>query len=192
MRKLGTGALNSNSRKVLQLLMFAPDWTAATFRSLAKAMPGGTDEVTAQLHRRYAVKSAIYYLTVANAVNYALSGHDVFSNKDPTRIEFGDGRTMQFAKHETEPLEWLRHPVETGLGKAATIPAAVLKIKDIHDRNKAWKKPIPSPEEDVQALAPSLVPISLQQYIQNGLDENTIAGLLGFPIYGKKQNVQEK
>jgi hypothetical protein len=192
MRALGTGALNTNGRKVLQLLMFAPDWTAATFRSLAKAMPGGSDEVTAQLHRRYAVKAAIYYFTVANALNMALSGHPLWDNKDMTRVELGDGRTMQFAKHETEPLEWLRHPVETGMNKAATIPAAVLRIKDIHDRNKAYKKPTPTPHEDLEAIAPSLIPISLQQLVQNGFDDETLASVLGFPIYGKKPVAQKK
>ncbi len=185
MRAIGTSTLNSNSRKVLQLLMFAPDWTIATFRSMMRGMPGATDQVTQQLYRRYQLKAAIYYLTVGNVVNQVLSGHSIFENQNPTRIELPNGQTMQFAKHETEPLDWLRHPVETAIGKAAFIPRAGIEIARSHIIAKAYKKPEPTPVEDVEQILKDMAPISLQQYIQNGGSPEAVAGQAGFPIYGK-------
>jgi hypothetical protein len=186
MRKLGTAALNQNSRKVLQLVMFAPDWTMATFRSMAKALPGGaTDQEMMQLHRRYMVKAAIYYFTFANAVNYALSGHSIFENKNPLRVELGDGRTMQFSKHDTEPLAWLQDPVGTALGKSAVVPATALKLYRSHAEAGVRNKPMPTPAQDLASIGAGLAPISIQQFIQNGVSAEDIAGLLGMPIYGQ-------
>ncbi len=163
MRAIGTATLKNNSRKILQLLWFAPDWTIATFRSMMRGMPGGSDEITQQLYRRYQLKAAIYYLTVGNAVNQVLSGHSIFENQNPTRIELPNGQTMQFAKHETEPLDWLRHPQETAIGKAAFIPRSIFEITRSHIMAKAYKKPEPTPVEDLEQIASDMAPISLQQ-----------------------------
>jgi hypothetical protein len=186
MRKLGTAALNQNSRKVLQLILFAPDWTMATFRSIAKALPGGTtDAELMQLHRRYMVKAAIYYFTVANAVNYAMTGHSTFENDNPLRVELGDGRTMQFSKHDTEPLAWLQDPIGTALGKSAFIGKSALGLYRSHMEAGMHHKPMPTPVEDAATVGSSMAPISLQQFIQNGVSMDDLMSFLGMPIYGK-------
>jgi len=188
MRKLGTAALNQNSRKVLQLIMFAPDWTMATFRSLAKALPGGTtDAELMQLHRRYMVKAAIYYFTIANAVNYAQTGHSTFENSNPLRVELGDGRTMQFSKHDTEPMAWLQDPVGTALGKSAFIGKSALGLYRSHMAAGMHHKPMPTPIEDAETVGESMAPISLQQFIQNGVDVSDLLSFFGMPVYGKSK-----
>lgn len=193
MRKLGTASLNQNARRVLQLVMFAPDWTMATFRTLAKAMPGGaTDAEMMQMHRRYLIKSAIYYMTFANALNYQFSGHSVFSNKNPTRVDMGDGRTMQFSKHDTEPLEWLRDPVNTAANKEAFLPATFNKLYRTHTDAAMRHKPEPTPVEDAKMLGEGMMPISLQQFVQNGMSVEDLSGALGMPIYGKSKDVKKE
>lgn len=189
LRKLGTGALNQNSRKILQLLMFAPDWTAATFRSAAKALPGGArSDAETQVYRRYQLKSAIYYLAVGNAVNYALSGHSIFENKNPTRLELGDGRTMQFAKHYLEAADWLRDPTGTAMNKAAYIPATVFKIRDDNAKARERGDPPPTIVDDAGDALSRFMPISVQQWVQQGLTPESAASALGFPIYGKPRD----
>lgn len=169
MRKLGTASLNQSARRVLQLALFAPDWTISMFRTMAKAMPGGSaDSLAMQMHRRYMIKAAIYYFTVANAVNYALSGHSLFQNKNPTRIDLDDGRTMQFSKHETEPLEWLRDPVQTGENKLGILPAAALRVYRSHQVAKDHRTPTPTMIDDAELVSGGFAPISLQQYVQQG------------------------
>jgi hypothetical protein len=186
MRKLGTASLGLNARKVLQLVLFAPDWTMATFRTMAKAMPGGShDALVSQAHRRYMVKAALYYFALGNAINYATSNHSIFGNKNPLRIDLGDGRTMQFAKHETEPLAWLQDPFETLTNKFAAIPAAIWRTGKTVTTDVLRKKDKPTPHEIVAEMAMGAMPISLQQFVQNGVHASAIAGLLGLPVYGK-------
>jgi hypothetical protein len=186
MRKLGTASLGLNARKVLQLVLFAPDWTMATFRTMAKAMPGGShDALVSQAHRRYMVKAALYYLAFGNGINYALSNHSIFGNKNPLRIDLGDGRTMQFAKHETEPLAWLQDPFETLTNKFAAIPAAIWRTGKTVTTDVLRKKDKPTPHEIVAEMAMGAMPISLQQFVQNGVHASAIAGLMGLPVYGK-------
>lgn len=189
MRKLGTASLNQNARKLLQLALFAPDWTLATFRSMAKSLPGGSlDAEQAQMHRRYMIKAAIYYMTMGNAINYALSGHSIFQNKNPTRLELGDGRTMQFSKHETEPLEWLRDPVSTAANKEAFIPSTFNKLYRSHVDASMHHKPEPTPFEDAESIGSQTMPISIQQFVQNGMRWEDLSGMMGMPIYGQSKD----
>ena len=209
-RKIGTSTLNVNSRKILQLAMFAPDWTMATFRTAAKAMPGGVDDAfLGQIHRRYMIKSAIYYLGFMNLVNYMNTGHSIFSNANPLRIELGNGQTVQASKHETEPLAWLQDPVGTAINKGSFVVHAFAE----HHREASYAefmhRPPPSIWEDAKNVAQGELPIPFQQvpiavheFIQNGMDAKTagdllvgvVGGELGFPVYGKTaaEKAQEK
>jgi hypothetical protein len=177
---------NPNGRRVGQLLMFAPDWTFSTFRAAYKAIPGAVDDpALAALHRRYLAKSAIYYLTIANGINLLTSGHSIFENENPTRIQLKDGRTMQWSKHSMEPFEWLRDPMQTSANKLAFLPReAVQQLTgkeyiSVHDS---------APDIDNRAmhLADQFLPIMAQQGLAGG-GATSAMGLVGMPVYGKDE-----
>jgi hypothetical protein len=183
-RDIVYGFFNPNGRRWMQLMMFAPDWTISTFRAAYKALPGAVDDPgLAALHRRYLAKSAIYYLTVANGLNYALSGHSVFDNENPTRVQLKDGRTMQFSKHFMEPFEWLRDPIQTGDNKLAFLPRTLVEFGTGKEYISAHDS---APDLDARAnlVAQQFLPINMQQGLLGGGPESAL-GLVGMPIYGK-------
>ena len=183
-RDVAYGFFNPNGRRWSQLLVFAPDWTISTFRAAYKALPGAVDDpALAALHRRYLAKSALYYLTVANAINIAMSGHSVFDNENPTRLQLKDGRTMQFSKHFQEPFEWMRSPLQTAANKLAFLPReAVQQIT-----GKEYISVVdaaPDIDNRAEHLASQFLPIMAQQGLAGGGAESAL-GLAGMPIYGK-------
>ena len=114
--KLGRGWLNvlgsPAGRKVSQYLLFAPDWTTSTFMSFMKALGKGSGvrgliepKTTADLHRIYQIRSAALYALIGGGLNYAMSGHYLWDNKDPTTIDMGNGQRLQWNKHWTEPFQ---------------------------------------------------------------------------------------
>lgn len=114
--KLGRTWLNTlgspAGRKVSQYLLFAPDWTTSTFMSFMKALGKGSGargliepKTTADLHRIYQIRSAALYALIGGGLNYALSGHYLWDNKDPTTIDMGNGQRLQWNKHWTEPFQ---------------------------------------------------------------------------------------
>ena len=181
-RDVAYGFFNPNGRRVLQLLVFAPDWTISTFRAAYKALPGAVDDkALTALHRRYLLKSALLYLTIGNAVNLYTAGHAIFNNENPTRIQLKDGRTMQFSKHFMEPFEWLRDPGQTLANKLAFLPREAIQqltgkeYVSTHDS-------APDIENRAKHLVEQFTPIPTQQYLGGG---EAVGGFLGFPVYGK-------
>lgn len=175
---------NPNGRRMMQLLIFAPDWTISTFRAAYKALPGAVDDAAlASLHRRYLLKSALYYLTIANGINLITAGHSVFSNENPTRIQLADGRTMQFSKHFMEPFEWLKDPAQTMLNKLAFLPREMFQQLTGKEYLSAHDA---APDIDNRAthLADQFLPIPAQQGLMGG-GASSALGLVGMPIYGK-------
>jgi hypothetical protein len=173
-------------RRWMQLGIFAPDWTISTFRAAYKALPGAVeDPALAALHRRYLLKSALYYLTVAGAINLVTAGKPIYENDNPTRIQLSDGRTMQFSKHFMEPFEWLRDPFQTVANKLAFLPReAVQQLTgkeyiSVHDA-------APDIDNRAQHLADQFLPIPGQQYLGGGGVESVL-GLVGMPVYGKTE-----
>jgi hypothetical protein len=183
-RDLVYGFFNPNGRRWAQLLVFAPDWTVSTFRAAYKALPGAVDDAAlSALHRRYLVKSAVYYLTVANAINLVTAGHSIFDNENPTRVQLKDGRTMQWSKHSMEPLEWMRDPIQTAANKLAFLPReAVQQIigKEYISAHDA----APDIDNRAEHLARQFAPISAQQGLAGG-GATSVMGLVGMPVYGK-------
>jgi hypothetical protein len=135
-------AANMRGRAWGQVLLFAPDWTVSTLRSMTTALPkelfkpqnwklregvkGMYNPVTqGDFARRYVLNTAIGYLTIQNGINIALSGHPIWENKDPTRVDNGDGTTTQVAKHSMETAEWVRDPMKTLGNKLGFFPKAV-------------------------------------------------------------------
>ena len=179
----------------MQLLMFAPDWTIANVRILTKALPGmSKSKLQSGLHKRYALRGALYFATVANGINYMMTGKPIWENKEPTRVDLGDGRTMTFSKQFVEPFHWATQPGKTFVNKMGVIPRGVLE----QALAKKWISPRYSPpmfDKDAtkgeKAIARAkhvgskFVPIFVQQIYAQG--PSGVAGFLGHPIYGKKK-----
>jgi GNAT superfamily N-acetyltransferase len=189
-----------------QVLLFAPDWTVSTIRAFSTALPKevmkpsnwelkagikGMWNPTKQgdFARRYVFNTAVAYLTILNGTNIAISGHPIWENKDPTRIDLGDGTSMQPAKHSMEAAEWVHNPMKTLGNKLGFWPKATTsmitglkypgpdapKIKD----NTALGR--------VGAVAEQFLPFAAGSAIQAPEGEGgkrAIMSSLGMPIYG--------
>lgn len=199
MKNLAYKLTSSPGRALMQIVMFAPDWTFATFRAAYKSMPGATDTPgLAAMHRLYTIKSAMIYMTVANAVNYMFTGHSIFENKNIMRADLGNGREMQLSKHFVEPYEWALHTMQTGLNKLGgmiKIPAGWALNKEYLSATGAPDiiRPSMSSWEGVLARAMYLLqvaqPISAQQ--SGGLLTGA-SSWFGFPVYGKELAEKQK
>jgi hypothetical protein len=100
--------MNPKGRRRLQLLFFAPDWTLANIRILGKALPFiNKSPVSRRMYRMYAARAALLYATLGNGINYMFTGKPIWDNKDPLKINLGDGRTMEWSKQFREPFEWV-------------------------------------------------------------------------------------
>lgn len=186
-RDISMAMLHPKARTVSQILLFAPDWTVSTIRQITQAAKRSGGPLAqakgllkptelADLHRLALIRSAVYMFTAGNAVNYMLSGHMIWDNKNPLRIDLGDGRTMQFAKHITEPLEWLHQPDRTAAGK---LSYAVSEPID-QLTGKEYIGGPPMQESRVQHAAEGFLPFPAS----TNSPEAALAGMAGFPIYG--------
>lgn len=119
-RKTALWLASPNGQKVAQVMSFAPDWALSTVRAFYKAFERSDTglrglwrpENATDLYRRYAIRAGLHWLTTLNALNYVASGKSIFENKDPTRITFSDGTTMQAAKHTFEGVHLIQHPTQ--------------------------------------------------------------------------------
>ena len=128
-RDLAWSVYKPGSRGWLQLLFFAPDWTIANVRIIGKALPGVTsDPDLARLYQMYALRAALYYATIGTALNYMFSGHSQLDNKDPTRIDLGNGEVLTFSKQLMEPLHWATDPQKTAIKKIGSLPRTTLEL----------------------------------------------------------------
>ena len=99
------------SRGYMQLLMFAPDWTISNLRIIGKSLPAFEANSDARrMYGYYFAKAAIIFGVVGNALNYMFSGKSVLENKDPTRIDLGNGDVLTFSKQLMEPFHWITDP----------------------------------------------------------------------------------
>lgn len=201
-RDIALSAYSPKGRQVQQLLLFAPDWTISTsraaFRTAGQLL--GYDKGTGwrglleaqnatDLHRQYLMRSAVYYALVGDAINYSLSGHHLWDNKDPTMLDMGDGRTMQWSKHSMEPVHWITKPGQQGLNKLGFFPKeAANQLLGTEYLSAAGR----SPKMDTSAagrvshVGRSMMPIAAQQaFGSNASTGSGVAGFLGAPIYGK-------
>ena len=198
-REAALATLSPTGRRVLQILLFAPDWTLSTARAATQAFGQGTGikglfkpETIADLHRQYIVRSAIYYAAVGDAINYSLSGHHLWENKDPTTIDMGDGRVMQWSKHTMEAVHWLTKPGQQGLNKLGYVPRETAN-QLLGSEYLSTSGHAPRMENRALHAARGFSPIAVQQSFEAG-EGSGIAGFLGAPIYGKtyQQRAQDK
>jgi hypothetical protein len=178
---------------MMQLLMFAPDWTLSTVRAMTQASGKGSSvkgllnaRTLADLHRQYMIRSAIYYMTVGDGINYAMSGHHIWDDKqkDKTRIDLGDGRTMQWSKHTMDSIHWVLNPSQQMLNKFGEIPKQMIE-QALHKEYLSAHGQSPEMKGSrLGHLLKGISPIAVQQNFDAGSSAG-IAGFLGAPIYGK-------
>ncbi len=196
-RDMALSIASPTGRRVLQLAAFAPDWTISTTRAALKAFGPGSGfkgiikpQEIADLHRQYLLRSAAYYFTVGNALNYAMSGHGILDNKDPTMLELGDGRTMQFSKHMMEPVHWLTKPGQQAINKMGLIPSEFAEQASGKEYLSATGKTPPMDTSVVgrtRHIMNKLIPISFQ----SGDLSSIVVGAVGFPISGRTDQQKE-
>ena len=198
-------------RRVLQAVIFAPDWTVSTLRSFTTALPknllspdivGGAKgllkpKTQGDFARLYQMKFALLYLTALNGVNMITSGHPIWDNKDKTRVEFKDGTTMQATKHAMEFIHFASDTDKFISDKLGFLPKAFV----ISTTGLEYAGPGAPKLEDsslvgrAKAVGKSALPFNVQAWQgapQGEQLQRMLLGTLGMPIYGKTRMQQAK
>ena len=188
--------LKKENRFLANAAFFAPDWTLSTIRAFSTGLPkellkpqnwelrkglkGLADPTNhSDLARRYALSTMILWATLYNGIQYAITGKSIFDNKDPTRLDLGDGTTMQAAKHSMEVVHWTQHFWKTFFNKLAYIPKTGLDIYD--DPNKDWSNVA---AHIVKPFRPFSVAAAIDAPIGDTV-KRSVASTVGLPIYGQ-------
>jgi hypothetical protein len=192
-RDLALAVTSPAGRRFMQIMMLAPDWTIATARTLAKAIPGVSSREIAALHQGYVVRSALIYATIADGLNMHFTGHHFWENNDPTMVDLGDGRKLQLSKHFMEPIHWLMKPDQQALNKLGYLPKQLLE-QALNKQYLSTKgaPPITGSKDTVAEKAGKraehafggALPITGQQAFEQGAVP-ALTGFFGFPVYGK-------
>ena len=203
--KASMAAFSPAGRRGLQLALFAPDWTISTVRAFTAALPKQlnptkwqpvegikgmmTPTTKADYARLYQFKTALTYFTLINTINLLTANRPVWENKDPTRIEWPDGTSMQAMKHAMEPYHWMMDPDKTLSNKLGFIPkATVVGIGGIEYASPSAQKLVdPSALGRLQAVASMFLPFQASAAIAAPPGEGVkraVLGTMGFPVYG--------
>jgi hypothetical protein len=204
-KRIAMAAYNPAGRRGLQIALFAPDWTISTLRAFSSALPkelsptkwqpiegvkGMMNPTTkADYARLYQFKTALTYLTLINAINMMTANRPVWDNKDPTRIEWPDGTSMQAMKHAMEPYHWIADPDKTLANKLGFIPkAAIIGIAGTEYASPQAQKLVdPSATGRLKAVAGTVVPFQVAASRDAPPGEGVkraALGTAGFPVYG--------
>jgi hypothetical protein len=204
-KRMAMAAYSPAGRRSLQLALFAPDWTISTVRAFTAALPKQlnptkwqpvegikgmmTPTTKADYARLYQFKTALTYFTLINAINLMTANRPVWENKDPTRIEWPDGTSMQAMKHAMEPYHWMMDPDKTLSNKLGFIPkATVVGIGGIEYASPSAQKLVdPSALGRLQAVASMFLPFQASAAIAAPPGEGVkraVLGTMGFPVYG--------
>jgi hypothetical protein len=204
-KRMAMAAYSPEGRRSLQLVLFAPDWTISTVRAFTAALPKGlnptkwhpvegvkgmmTPTTKADYARLYQFKTALTYLTLINGINMITANRPVWENKDPTRIEFPDGTSMQAMKHAMEPYHWIMDPDKTLANKLGFLPkAAIIGIGGLeYGSPNAPKLVDRSATNRLLTVAKSAAPFQFQAAANAPEGEGAkraLLGTMGFPIYG--------
>ena len=204
-KRIAMSTMSPAGRRGLQIALFAPDWTLSTLRAFSAALPKQlsptkwhpvegvkgmmTPTTKADYARLYQFKTALTYFTLLNLINMATADRPIWDNKDPTRIEWPDGTSMQAMKHAMEPFHWLMDPDKTFANKLGFIPkAAVVGLAGTEYASPNAQKLVdPSGPGRLKAVAEMALPFQVQA--AKGAPEGegakrAVLGTLGFPVYG--------
>jgi len=213
-KRMAMAAYSPAGRRGLQIMLFAPDWTLSTIRAFTAALPKGlnptkwnpvegikgmmTPTTKADYARLYQFKTAIAYITLVNTINMMVAGRPAWENKDPTRIEFPDGTSMQAMKHAMEPAHWIMDPAKTLSNKLGFIPkAAIIGVAGTEYASPQAPKLVdPSALGRAEAILKGAVPFQVSAAREAPEGEGAkraLLGTLGFPLYGStKEQKKEK
>lgn len=204
-KRMSMAAYSPEGRRALQILLFAPDWTISTLRAFTAALPKGLNPTKwqpvegikgmmvpttkADYARLYQFKTALTYLTLVNAINLMTAGRPFWENKDPTRIEYPDGTSMQAMKHAMEPYHWIMDPSKTLSNKLGFIPkAAIVGVGGLEYASPDAPKLVDrSAFGRLKAVAQMATPFQVQAAAGAPEGEGAkraLLGTLGFPVYG--------
>jgi hypothetical protein len=129
LKKLAQTMYAPGSRGYMQLLMFAPDWTISNIRIIGKALPAFESNADARrMYNYYFARAALMFAVGGSIINYAFSGKSILENKDPTRIDLGNGDVLTFSKQLMEPFHWITDPQSTALKKIGSLPRTTIEI----------------------------------------------------------------
>jgi len=193
-RNLGMYFAGPEGQRFAQMVAFAPDWAISTLRAGFKAF-GESDrtlkglwkpENATDLYRRYALRSTLYWMTLLNGINYATSGHSVLENKDPTRIEFGDGTSMQAGKHTFEAVHAVMDPVKFAYNKLGFTPKMMI---DLASGKSGYGDTAPKYDNFVGHAARTALPFTVNSATQPGITgidraKRAVLSSGGLPVYG--------
>ena len=217
-KRIAMAAYSPAGRRGLQIALFAPDWTLSTLRAFTSALPKElnptkwqpvegikgmiTPTTKADYARLYQFKTALTYFTLLNAINMMTANRPIWENKDPTRIEWPDGTSMQAMKHAMEPYHWIMDPDKTFANKLGFIPKAIIVgVGGVEYASPAAQKLVDqSAVGRLEAVGAMVAPFQFQaagSAPEGEGFERAALGTLGFPVYGstpeqKKQKRAER
>jgi hypothetical protein len=204
-KRMAMAAYSPAGRRGLQIVLFAPDWTISTLRAFSAALPSSLNPTKlspvegvkglmnpttkADYARLYQFKTALTYLTLINAINLMVADRPVWENKDPTRIEFPDGTSMQAMKHAMEPVHWIMDPDKTLSNKLGFIPKALMiGIAGTEYASPDAPKLVDrSALSRLKAAASGALPFQVSAAMSAPEGEGAkraLLGTMGFPVYG--------
>lgn len=193
-RNLGMFFAGPSGQRMAQILAFAPDWAVSTLRAGFNAF-GKSDSGlkgifkpsnTTDLYRKYAMRSALYWLTILNGFNIAFSGHPVWQNQDPTRIDMGDGTSVQAGKHTFEAVHAVSDPARFAYNKLGFTPKMVV---DFFSGKEGYGDKAPAyssfPRHMMETAEPFIASAGRQSELSIGerIKRGTMS-FAGFPKYG--------
>jgi hypothetical protein len=128
-KSLAQTTFQPGSRGYMQLLLFAPDWTISNLRIIGKSLASFENSTDARrMYGYYFARAAVMYAVFGSILNYIFSGQSLLENKDPTRINLGNGDVLTFSKQLMEPFHWITDPQKTGLKKIGSLPRTVTEV----------------------------------------------------------------
>jgi hypothetical protein len=156
-----------------------------------------TPSTKADYARLYQFKTALTYLTLINGINLAVSGRNVWENKDPTRIEYPDGTSMQAMKHAMEPYHWISDPDKTLTNKLGFVPKAVaVGVTGLEYASPYAPKLLdPSAVNRAKAIASMALPFQVSAAISAPKGEGVnraLLGTIGLPVYGQTKEQRKE
>ena len=213
-KRIAMSTMNPEGRRALQVALFAPDWTISTLRAFTAALPKQlnptkwnpvegikgmmTPTTKADYARLYQFKTALTYFTLLNAINMMTADRPIWGNKDPTRIEWPDGTSMQAMKHAMEPYHWLMDPDKTFANKLGFVPKAAVVLMagteyaspnapKIMPREYTGNTTIDNALGRVRTVVGSALPFQIQAAAAAPEGEGVkraLLGTMGLPVYG--------
>ena len=171
-------------RAAMQVGLFAPDWTLSQIRVFGKALHN-KNPIQQAMYLRYQFNGLMMFGVVMDGLNYAMTGHHIWDNKDIGTLELPDGRRWSMSKQYWEPAHWMKNPASTGLNKFGIIPKSVMEV-GTGQQYMMYGHQAP-PIEDIghaRYAAEKVLPI----WGQNMMDQGIVSGaasMAGFPLYGK-------